>query len=435
MVGRPSADRTPRPSVVPGHSPGNKQLTQKNTGKQAPNPSSSTSRPRISTESCKANDDEGEAEDSVDFDYHPRARGRAMSDAVSRHTFGRRDVRGRAGSPSASVSSSRSGSRSSVRSGLEFSSEDEVELDYDAAHGTYTQAGLDIGDGSGVCDEYIAEGRRGSLPMPIPGAPVDSDTFADDDGSRMREDSLATLRRPSRSLDDDLMMSSMGGVGGCGLEDTVTPKSEPLSRGDWKSLEAQHQQQQLEQEQAQPGGDVYDGLNLAYILDRPDGTTGSRRASLAPSYVQTVPRGLPSRQSTGFKAGGWGAGLAWSGGARRRSSATTTGTAMDDAFASHVKRFDGDYDQMASEWSFKKEKADGPGLHSGHVAVWSKRSKDYSAAAAAISVEERERARKKRTMIPGMQELWQNDLVGRFKVDRLALKCKLLFVMLLLACQ
>jgi hypothetical protein len=55
-----------------------------------------------------------------------------------------------------------------------------------------------------------------------------------------------------------------------------------------------------------------------------------------------------------------------------------------------VKRFDGDYDQMASEWSFKKEKADGGS----------------------------------NTMVPGMQEIWRNHLVGRFKVDRLALKSR-----------
>jgi len=311
MNRRASADRTPRPSVavaaVPSKQPSNSHAAQgsnsTSSNRRTHNPSSSTSRPRISTDYRNPNypqgdnDEDDEGEEPLDFDYRPR-RGRIMSDAVSRHTFGGRDAHRRAGSPSASVSSSRSGSRSSVRSGLEFSSEDEVELDYDSAHGTYTQGGLDADEELGVCPQFMVpglEGRRGSLPMAIPGAGAGGDhhLFAggDDDSSRNREDSLVTLRRPSRSLDDDLMMLNIGGAGD--RDAAAVPKSEPLSRADWRSLEAQHQHQQQDQTQAEC--DVYDGLNLAYILDRPDGTTGSRRGSLAPSYVQTVSRDLPSR--------------------------------------------------------------------------------------------------------------------------------------------
>jgi hypothetical protein len=254
--------------------------------------------------------------------------------------------------------------------------------------------------------------------MAIPGA--SGDAFGNDDGLRNREDSLATIRRPSRSLDDDLRMMNAAAGAGPSTIDGVVPKSEPVGRADWRSLEAQQQQQvQITQTQTPPDNNALDGYDTSYILQ-----TSSRRGSLAPSYVDrnvfAISRGQPSRQSTGFMKGGWGAGLAWSGGGRRPSTATT-GTMNDDSFTANVRRFDPEYGGQSGDWMFKREKADGlgPQRNSGG-SIKSGRGGE----AAMISESERER-RRRATMAPGMQELWRNGFVGRFKVDRLELKCKL----------
>jgi hypothetical protein len=418
MNRRPSADRTPRPSVS-GHSPGKptgSHPAQRQHHQSAASPSTSTSRARAPAAAVAYGNyynDDDENEEPVDFDYRPR-RGRKMSDTASEHTFG-----GGRRSGIRSSSSSRSGSRSSVRSaGLEFSSEDEVELDYDAAHGTYThsQGGIDADEEFGVPGRYVdpaSHGRRGSLPMAIPGAPAD--TFIDD-GSRNREDSLATLRRPSRSLDDDLRMMNAASGTGPSANEGVVPKSEPVGKADWRSLEAQQQQQNT---QTPSDNDALDGYDTTYILE----VHNSRRGSFAPSYVDrnayAAARGQPTRQSMGFIKGGWGAGLAWSGGGRRPSTATT-GTMNDDSFTANVRRFDPDYGGLSGDWLFKREQADGFGPKGSSASIRSGR-----VAEANISEAERER-RRRATMVPGMQELWRNGYVGRFKVDRLELKCELL---------
>jgi hypothetical protein len=415
MSRRLSADRTPRPSVS-AHSPGKPTAShpaQRYHQQQSP-ASASTSRARAPAAAVTYGiyyNDEDDNEEPVNFDYRPR-RGRKMSDAASEHTFG-----GGRRSGIRSSSSSRSGSRSSVRSaGLEFSSEDEVELDYDAAHGTYThiKGGIDADEEFGVGGRYMdpaSHGRRGSLPMAIPGAPA-----VVDDASRNREDSLATLRRPSRSLDDDLRMMNAAGGAGPSANEGVVPKSEPVGKADWRNLEAQ-QQQQVQSTQPPLDNNALDGYDTSYILE----AQNSRRGSFAPSYVDrnafAASRGQPTRQSMGFIKGGWGAGLAWSGGGRRPSTATT-GTMNDDTFTANVRRFDPDYG--GGDWMFKREQADGFGPQGSGASIRSGRVPEVN-----ISEAERER-RRRATMTPGMQELWRNGYVGRFKVDRLELKCELL---------
>jgi len=419
MNRKSSADRTPRPSVV-GHFSGKPSSShppqqQRQSSNQ---PAASTSRSRTSTAAAYLNyDDNDENEETIDLDYRPH-RGRVMSDTASQHTFGGKRRR----SDPTSSSSSRSRSRSSVRSGAwEFSSEDEVELDYDVAHGTYiTQGGVDMEEDEefGVGGQYMgptSHGRRGSLPMVIPGA--SPDTFVEDDGSRNREDSLVTLRRPSRSLDDDLRVMNAAAAAAVGANEGMVPKSEPVGRGVWSSLEAQ--QQQSMQLSALPQNDALDGYDPSYILN----DSGSR-GSIALSYVDhnayTVSRAQPSRQSLGFIVGGWGAGLAWSGGGRRPSTATT-GTTNDDSFAANVRRFDPEYGGQSGHWLFKREKADGlgaPKRSSGAISIRSGRGGESSKSS------EQEREKKRTTMAPGMQEIWRNELVGRYKVDRLALRSR-----------
>jgi hypothetical protein len=228
---------------------------------------------------------------------------------------------------------------------LEFSSENEVELDYDFTHGRYTQAGLDPDEELGV---YLSQGRRGSLPMAIPGSSPNA--FDDEEVARNREDSLATLGRPSRSLNVDLTMMNPAASAGSANEGIV-PKSEPVDQADWRSLEAQ----QSTHEQASQD-DALDGYDQSYILGF--GSPDSRQGSLALSYLENnISRGQPSRQSIGFKVSGWGSGLAWSGGGRRPSTATT-GT-NDDTFTANVRRFDPEYGGQSGDWFIKREQADG----------------------------------------------------------------------------
>jgi hypothetical protein len=261
--------------------------------------------------------------------------------------------------------------------------------------------------------------RRGSLPIAIPGAVASSHggiamAGIVGDARREREDGLATLRRPSRSLDDDLRtLNTSFGPGG-GLE----PKSEPRSRGDWASLEA-HVQAQQQQEQSQPdnyapeSNNVYQelGLNLEYVLGA--GSAPGRRSSDAMSYVQAQQR----HSSHAPSLWGWNA-------AGRRPSTVTVGTAADDTFARHVRKWDG----RLGDWSFKREKADGIGLYNpwGIETKTGLSSKGLSEVTRTSDEKAKGKGKEKAAdrnksdmgMLPGTQEIWRCEFVGRFKVDR-----------------
>jgi len=128
----------------------------------------------------------------------------------------------------------------------------------------------------------VLEGRRGSLPLAIPGRASTSGMRAFDPGEtdfmREREGSVTTLRRPSRSLDDDLHSISAG-IGGLG----VAPSSNPITRADWRAIEEHEASRQDEL----GGAGVYDGLNLEYILSGSMAGPGSRRSSH--SFMQSMP--------------------------------------------------------------------------------------------------------------------------------------------------
>jgi hypothetical protein len=92
----------------------------------------------------------------------------------------------------------------------------------------------------------------------------------------------------------------------------------------------------------------------------------------------------------------------------------------DDSFAAGVRRFDPEYGGLSGDWMFKRENADGYGPGRGGTAsIRSGRGGEQ----AGVSETERER-RRRATMAPASQEIWKNELVGRFKVDRLAVRCK-----------
>ncbi|KAG2128950.1 uncharacterized protein EDB93DRAFT_1243504 [Suillus bovinus] len=382
-ITRTGANRTPRPSVSTFTSHPSQGL-----GRPASNafPSSLRSSRSHRTEHT----DEESSEDPSSPDLHPRhgfQRGRLIPDNVSQHTFGQPAVR----YSTASITSSRSSSRVSLRSDLQFSSDEEVEIaSYNGGSSPVTFArdldNIDENENSPVFHPrpLFSERRRGSLPMAIPGA------ISDAVSNRSREDSILTIRRPSRSLDDDFMPSHTE-------EDpaAVAPRSEPLTRADFRSLEAQAQQQQSESDTWASGWD------LSYVLSRKsEGSIHSVRSTAQLSFL------APARNSTSTgEPSSSRLSNIWNGSGRRTSTGTLqTTNSGEDTFAKHIGMYD-----TQNQWAFWKEKADAQ-------PVPNVRRPNAQAGAPVIM------DKTKRTMYPGTQEIWRSGHVGRFRVDRLVFK-------------
>lgn len=332
---------------------------------------------------------------------------------------------------------------------FEFSSDEEYEYEYDEGE---DGAGMQIEISSLMWDDdrdrassrgggslhgsIITEERRGSLPMAIPGATNtgiqnmemgnNEDFYAFAGTGRNREGSLATLRlaavrRPSRSLDDDLDMRLVlsSGVGASGVEpasgSSTAPGavagglSEPHSKGDWKSLEDRDRAKGKERERAQahtqpiphvqlqappPPSNPLDGFDQDWLADLGQGLRSAGNIDVS-EYVRPPTSGIVSerRPSTQSWMNGWGI-------AGRKMSTATVGTmGPDDTFERHLRMHESKRDL---EWTFKKEKADG-----GAGAVEKGKQKDALKAGMGMQV--------------GSQEIWRNELVGRFKVNRSAI--------------
>ncbi|KAH0828006.1 hypothetical protein J3R83DRAFT_3653 [Lanmaoa asiatica] len=241
---------------------------------------SSGSRSRaVSGSESERSEDPTSSTDQIIAAFSSPQRGKVMADNASQHTFGHASRTHRVtaassqdgatpSSSSVSVTTSRSSSRVSMRTTEQFSSDDELEIDYYDGNsspvifakdylGDIDEA-VDIVDpGPSIIRSSVFDGRRGSLPMAIPGAVQGSDAYS----TRSREGSILTIRRPSRSWD----ATSAHRSSHSGEDPTIIlPKSEPLSRADWLSLEAQ-----LQAKQQQPAeANAYDGLDLQYILSK-----------------------------------------------------------------------------------------------------------------------------------------------------------------------
>ncbi|KAH7927541.1 hypothetical protein BV22DRAFT_1060876 [Leucogyrophana mollusca] len=409
LVYRSSADQTPRPSVS-DHSSFPPPQTfsshpSQGQGRPAPTPSMSTSPYHSSTNeipsassASRSRAAQTDTEDSEDptpgadrqvSTHHPR-RGRDLPDTASQHTFGHGARRPGVASSSASAASSRSSSRTSNRSGLEFSSEDEVEI-------SYFDADVEIGDlGAPFLHAATLEGRRGSLPMSIPG----SGSAGDSASNR----SILTLRRPSRSLDDDLSSHFSSNSG----EDPTAamPKSEPQTLNEHWRVYTQSQTQGSSNTY-----EGYEGWNLGYVLNRnSNGSIGSYRSSIAPSVVQGPLKAHGDASSSRLSS------IApWEVSRKRNSTASfQTSNSGEDAFQRHLQRFDEAYKSREGQWTFRRENADGLGPTSGSSV---RGGRNALVLAPPVSSE-----RVKKTMFPGNQEIWRSNYVGRFKVDRLAFK-------------
>ncbi|KZT21410.1 hypothetical protein NEOLEDRAFT_758130 [Neolentinus lepideus HHB14362 ss-1] len=235
--------------------------------------------------------------------------------------------------------------------------------------GSSPRASNQDGEGGG-----IYETRRGSLPMDIP---MSNLHISGGNPSRDREGSVATMRRPSRSLGDSLILSSVA----ASTSAAATASSQPQTKGDWVNLASQMQDQPVNDV------DAYHGLDMDYIL------SGARRLSTQ-SYVAPITEEARGNASHGFGFMSWG--FPMSGSAGRRPSIATVGS---DTFLKHVTRWND-----TTAWMFKKESDKGQGA--------SVRSGSTHATASARPRNE--------GMKVGTQEIWKCPYVGRFRVDRSA---------------
>ncbi|KAH8118949.1 hypothetical protein DFH11DRAFT_410765 [Phellopilus nigrolimitatus] len=256
------------------------------------------------------------------------------------------------------------------------------------------------------CAFHERTGRRGSLPMDIPNysypgrtasrAAHQDDTRSTDFDARAL--AHAQLRRPSRSVDDDLQraalhlqrkasrvsvaasgapgsLDSSGGSGG-----GATPSSEPDMRG--VAMAQAIAQAHLDAQMEGGGGPLafgsgsgpagssdepYQGLDLDYILSVSGPMGGSGGASGGAQQLALDLRGSDTwngRMSVGSSvaardgrdrdanwAEGWGVNYAVG---RRQSTATVN----DDTFLRFVKKHDYSYDERKREWTFARERVE-----------------------------------------------------------------------------
>jgi hypothetical protein len=352
--------------------------------------------PTVSGSDSERSEDPTSSTDPTIAAFFSPQRGSLMSDTASQHTFGRASHRhgfpaassqdgATPSSSSVSVTTSRSSSRASMRT-IEQFSDDDLEIDYyeddNSSPVTFASCNLeDIDEDADLVYPHppsirssILDGRRGSLPMAIPGAVQGTDAYS----TRSREGSILTVRRPSRSWDD----SSTHRSSHSGEDPTlILPKSEPLSRADWLQLELQANQQQV----AEPS--AYDGLDLQYILSRrSEGSIRSVNSRL--SFVQGAAG--PHRFSPHLF----------------RGAGSSTTLPFEDTFMRHIKKHDQAYDGLRYYWSFQREKADASSSssrrrqHAHHHRTDKSRKETGSRA----------------------QEMWRCGHVGRFKVDKLVIK-------------
>jgi hypothetical protein len=134
-----------------------------------------------------------------------------------------------------------------------------------------------------------------------------------------------------------------------------------------------------------------DDFDMSYIMG---GFANDRRASLAPSMVAKNSQERAQQRS----------GPSWWPG--RRASNSTIGT-VDDTFTGLVRKYDQQANLRQKNWTFGKEKADGPRDtdkdKDGHESTW-------------------------RGMRPGSQEVWRCTEVARFMLESMQQQSKLDFV-------
>ncbi|PFH46718.1 hypothetical protein AMATHDRAFT_69234 [Amanita thiersii Skay4041] len=354
---------------------------------------------------------------------------------------------------------------------MEFSSEEEDEFDYmDEIEISSVRMGSRNFSSSEDIDRIIyyhadndyraneiLEGRRGSLPMAIPGAmpfPMQHSP------GRGQEDTLISLRRPSRSLDDDLRtvdsltgpstMSRVKSDGPTATQSLITsPISVPGSERDWRNLT--ERAKQLDKGKGRDMGsssttaadddeDVAGEFDLDWEKLR-EGIVTFESKNVAGFVATPVTTARPSGGSRWFPRFG-GNNNQNTRDARRPSIvsvASSVGSSLAaDPLTGAIYGWGGEvYKAQRRNWTFKREKIDGITRHgsnnSSHAAsrgfasfLSSRSSEEDKRKSSKDREKERERMVKAAATWKGMQidsqEIWKIDLIGRFRVERKATK-------------
>ncbi|KAK0455519.1 uncharacterized protein EV420DRAFT_1644748 [Desarmillaria tabescens] len=241
--------------------------------------------------------------------------------------------------------------------------------------------------------------RRVSLPIAVPGS---SSASTSNDGRRT---DILTLRRPSKSLDEDSMLSNIHSSADC------QTSSLPESDGDWRSLNAKGKGKARE-ESLPPLPAKVTVESQDFDLDW--NAFGRGIISFDQPISDIVSTADSRRGSTSRSLMTWG----------RRPSTATTGSSFsnDDIFTRHVAKGDPYYKDQRKVWTFRRDQSEG----SGGPPV----SKKGGLLSPRGSMNERELSeREKREkearsvanwngMPPNSHEIWRNPMVGRFKVER-----------------
>ncbi|KAG6911150.1 hypothetical protein DXG01_003890 [Tephrocybe rancida] len=373
------------------------------------------------------------------------------------------------------------GTGSASNTAVEFSSDEEfVDSEYDYDY--YDEEGVNIEIGSAQYEgsvvthdwdrDFLAGGgnssgsirsglvyseRRGSNPIAIPRTPpVEDSVFT----GRNREDSMATLRRPSRSLDDDFVKLGLIRTGSGQVivgHPQASPVSVPSSDGDWRVLQERSRNRELTRDaerdtlpsspndtrslssnitSAAPGPTSDDfGLEWAQMQR---GIIGLDPSAFGDIVGNPAPTPSPiDRRPSGTSVGGARWLLSWTRDTRRPSAATVSSYG-GDTFGKAIRDWDGpSYQAQRRDWSFKKEKGEDPepptisGGKSSSAGILSPRgsmtTEGSPTSSSVTHVDDKTVDKEKgfastvwKGMRPNTLEFWSNDRVGRFRVDRRA---------------
>ncbi|KAG5342671.1 hypothetical protein C0989_010639 [Termitomyces sp. Mn162] len=315
-----------------------------------------------------------------------------------------------------------------------------------------------INNGSGSIRSGLSyTERRGSIPIAIPGtSPVDDPSIFVT--GRNREDSLATLRRPSRSLDDDFVKLGINRPSPTsqltmGHQLQPSPVSVPGTDGDWRLLEERNKSRDMSRNVERdlktstlPSGSKnlvhhaseLTSIGVASTMDDFDldwtqmqrGITGLDPGAMGDIVGNSslTPGSNHRRLSTtGAK---WLP--SWTREARRPSAATVSSYGSD-SFGKAIRDWDGpSYQAQRRDWSFKKEKgivfqppttvmsrtAGGGSLSAGGTIATEKGTPGDEEQAA--DKEKGSASAVWKGMRLNTYEFWSNDRLGRYKVERRA---------------
>ncbi|KAJ7359235.1 hypothetical protein DFH08DRAFT_686058, partial [Mycena albidolilacea] len=274
----------------------------------------------------------------------------------------------------------------------------------------------------------LAGTRRSSLPMAIPGVAPDMDVHGN---RREREGSLATLCRPSRSLDDQVSVLTLGEREGSGGAHGPTPVtvSVPESDGDWRSLSARRASAQLRESPTSMTVPVasFDGFGFD-----PDwsaissGITGLDMSDIAvhsgsSAFASMNPSSWGYRVSRDRRPSQLSLML-------RRPSSPSAGSVMydPDTFTAAVRQWGGDeYERQRKYWTFRRDHADGRGHTAAGRGGGGSRGTSMSILSGRGGHEKEKGQRPVHAPWRGMalnaEEIWNSSLVGCFKVRRIEL--------------